>query len=176
MVSAPEFSRPVRINTLGSEPRGQRVEADEAEREALAKRFDLPGIARLAAEALLVRDGLDVVAEGCIEAEVTQSCVATGVPVETRIDAPFRLVFRPPPEQGRPDEEIELSGSELDTVFYEGDAIDLGEAAAETLALALDPYPRAPDADETLKAAGVKSEGEAGPFGALAGLKDKLKK
>lgn len=176
MVSAPEFSRPVRVDTLGSEPRRQRIEADEGERVALAKRFDLLGIGRLAAEALLARDGLDVTAEGRIEGEVTQSCVATGVPVEERIDAPFRLVFRPAPEEGRPDEEIELSPSELDVVFYEGDAIDLGEAAAETLALALDPYPRTPDAEEALRAAGVKTEAEAGPFGALAGLRDKLKK
>ena len=176
MVSALEFSRPVRVDTLGSEPRSQRIEADEGERAALAKRFDLPGIGRLAAEVLQARDGLDVTAEGRIEGEVTQSCVATGVPVEARIDAPFRLVFRTPPGEGRPEEEIELSQSELDVVFYEGGAIDLGEAAAETLALALDPYPRAPDADQALKAAGVKSEAEAGPFGALAGLRDKLKK
>jgi uncharacterized metal-binding protein YceD (DUF177 family) len=176
VVSAPEFSRPVRVDTLGSEPRGQRIEADEGERAALAKRFDLPGIARLAAEALLARDGLDVTVEGRIEAEVTQSCVATGIPVGARIEAPFRLVFRPPPEEGRPDEEMELTRSELDVVFYEGDAVDLGEAAAETLALALDPYPRTPNAEEALKAAGVKTEAEAGPFGALVGLKDKLKK
>ena len=65
---------------------------------------------------------------------------------------------------------------ELDVVFYDGAAIDLGEAVAETLVLSLDPYPRAPGAGETLKAAGVKSEEEAGPFGALVGLRDKLKK
>ena len=49
-------------------------------------------------------------------------------------------------------------------------AIDLGEVAAETMALALAPFPRGPGADAALKQAGVLSEGEAGPFGALAGL------
>jgi len=176
VVSAPEFSRPVLIDTLGAEPRGQRIEADRSEREALARRFGLARIARLAAEARLARDGLEATAEGRVEAEVTQVCVATGAPVEARIDAPFRIVFRPPPEEGRPDEEVELSRSELDVVFYRGAAIDLGEAAAETLALALDPYPRAPGAEQALRTAGVKSEAEAGPFAALASLRDKMKK
>jgi len=80
------------------------------------------------------------------------------------------------PAVGGPDEEVELSERELDLIFYDGTAIDLGEAVAETLALSLDPYPRAPNAEEALKAAGVKSEEEAGPFAALAGLRDKMKK
>lgn len=173
---APEFSRPVRIDTLGAEPRRLAIEADAAERSALAKRFGLPGIASLEASADLVRKGVEIVATGRLAASVTQSCVASGEPVEARVDEPFELVFRPGPEQGRPDEEVELSEAELDVVFYEGASIDLGEAVAESLALSLDPYPRSPDADAALKAAGVKSEEEAGPFSALAALKDKLKK
>jgi uncharacterized metal-binding protein YceD (DUF177 family) len=72
--------------------------------------------------------------------------------------------------------EHELGADDPDTMFLEGQNIDLGEAVAQSLGLALDPYPRVVDADERLKAAGVKSEEEAGPFGALAGLKDKLGK
>ena len=175
-MSAPEFSRPVRIDTLGSEPRTLAVEADEPEREALARRFGLVAIDRLTAEAALERKGEDVVATGRIEAAVTQSCVASGEPVQAAVDEPFELLFRPMPASGRPDEEVELSEGELDVIFYEGGAVDVGEAVAETLALSLDPYPRAPGSEEALKAAGVKSEEEAGPFGALASLRDKLKK
>jgi uncharacterized metal-binding protein YceD (DUF177 family) len=174
-VTGPEFSRPVRIDTLGAEPRSVALEAEAEERAALARRFGLRGIARLAAEAALVRRGEEVVATGRVEAAVTQSCVATGEPVEAKVDEPFELLFRPAPAADRPDE-VELSESELDVTFYEGGAIDLGEAVAETLALSLDPYPRAPGAEQALKAAGVKSEEEAGPFGALAGLRDKLAK
>ena len=87
-----------------------------------------------------------------------------------------RCCFRPQPEAGSADEEVELGEDELDVVFYDGAAVDVGEAVAETLSLSLDPYPRAPGAEEALKAAGVKSEEEAGPFAALAGLRDKLKK
>ena len=175
-MSTPEFSRTVRVDTLGAEPRTMALEAEEPERAALARRFGLVEIARLRAEAALDRRGMEVIARGRIDAQVTQSCAATGEPVPAVIDEPFELVFRPTPESGRPDEEIELSGGELDVIFYDGAAIDVGEAVAETLFLALDPYPRAPGAAEALKAAGVKSEEEAGPFGALAGLKDQLKK
>ena len=88
------------------------------------------------------------------------------------IDEPVALRFVEADDSGR--EEIELGRRRLDTIPYDGAAIDLGEAAAETMALALDPFPRGPGADRHCKAAGVVSEEEAGPFGALAGLKDKL--
>ena len=105
---------------------------------------------------------------------MTQSCVATGEPVEAEVDEPFDIVFRPQPDAAAPTRRSSSSESELDVVFYDGAAIDLGEAVAETLSLGLDPYPRAPDAEAALKAAGVKSEEEAGPFAALAALRDKL--
>jgi len=41
-------------------------------------------------------------------------------------------------------------------VFYDGASIDVGEAVAETLLLNLDPYPRAPGAEQALRAAGVR--------------------
>jgi uncharacterized metal-binding protein YceD (DUF177 family) len=174
-MTAPEFSRPVPLDTIGEAPRRIAIEADAAERAALAVRFGLVAIGWLAAEAELVRNGADVTATGRIEASVTQACVVTGAPVDARLDEAFSILFQPLPASG-PDEEIELGESELDVTFYEGGAIDLGEAAAETVALALDPYPRSPDAETALKVAGVQSEEEAGPFGALAALRDKLKK
>jgi uncharacterized metal-binding protein YceD (DUF177 family) len=172
-VSGSEFSRPVALDTLGEQPRRLAIAADADECAALARRFALVAIARLDADAVLVRTGEAVRARGTIGAEVTQSCVATGAPVPATLDAPFDIVFRHAGESA-PDAEIELDEDDLDVVFFEGGAIDLGEAAAETLALALDPYPRAPGADAALRAAGVKREDEAGPLGALAGLRDKL--
>ena len=71
-------------------------------------------------------------------------------------------------------EEVELSEDDCDVMEYSGQQIDLGEALAQTLFLALDPYPRAENADEFARKKGLKSEEEAGPFGALAELKDKL--
>jgi len=173
-VSAPEFSRPLRIDTLGTAPRRIEIVADEAERAALARRFGFVAIDRLEAEAAVAIRNETVTAQGALRAAVTQSCVATGEPVEEVVETPFAVEFRPHPHAG-PEEEIELQGGELDVVFYDGAAVDIGEAAAETLSLSVTPYPRAPGAEEHLREAGVKSEAEAGPFSALAGLKDKLK-
>lgn len=171
---APEFSRPIALDTLGEAPRKVAIEAGDAERAALAQRFGLLAIASLSAEAELHRDGDVITAKGRVRGEVTQSCVASGAPVPARVDEPFELAFRPEPAGAMSEEEVELGESEMDVVFYTGGAVDLGEAVAETLSLALDPYPRAPDADAALNAAGVKNEDEAGPFGALVGLRDRL--
>lgn len=173
-MTSPEFSRPIALDTLGEAPRQIEIEAGEAERAALSRRFDLMDIATLTTAMALVRRGDAVTATGRVEAAVTQSCIASGAPVAARIDEAFSIEFRPMPDAAVPDTEAELGEDELDVVFYEGASIDIGEAAAETLALALDPYPRAPDADAALKASGVKSEEEAGPFAALAALKGKL--
>ena len=172
-----EFSRSYRMDTLGEQPRAVAIEAGSEEREALARRFGLERIDALAAEARLSRGRDTVSAAGRVTAGIVQTCVATGEPVPARIDEEFRIEFRPQPEVGA-EEEIELSESELDVVFYDGAAIDLGEAVAETVALALDPYPRSPGAEAALREAGVKSEEEArleaSPFAALKGLKDRL--
>jgi uncharacterized metal-binding protein YceD (DUF177 family) len=174
-MTAPEFSRLVRADTLGEAPRRLSVEAGEEERAGLARRFALVGIARLGAEVALTRKGDEIGLSGTLAAAVTQTCVATGEPVEALVQAPFEILFKPQPEADG-GEEVELSESELDVVFYGGGAIDIGEAVAESLALNLDPYPRALGAEQALKAAGVKSEEQAGPFGALAELRDKLNK
>lgn len=172
----PEFSRLARIDTLGEGGRAMAVEADPAERAALAKRFGLIALDALSAEAALRREGDVVFAEGRIKAAVVQACVATGGPVPAAIDEPFVLRFVP--EGTDAGEELELDAEDFDTIDYQGGAVDLGEAVAETLALSLDPFPRAADADAVLKAAGVLSEDEvvAGPFAVLKGLKDKLPK
>ena len=98
----------------------------------------------------------------------------TEAPVPATIDEPVALRFVAHAESA-PDE-IELSEDDCDTVPIEGSAIDLGEAAAETMALALDPFPRAPGAAAALREAGVLSEEEARPAGALAGLREALER
>ena len=166
-----EFSRPERVDTIGDRPREVRIAATEAERAALARRFALIAIDRLEAQFTLRREADAIVAEGRVGAAVTQACAASGVPLAATVDEPVALRFV---DDDVPDDELELSGDALDTLPIEGGAIDLGEAAAETMALALDPFARAPDADAVLAAAGVIGEDAAGPFGGLADLKRKL--
>ncbi len=155
---------------------GARIElvAGEAERGELAGRLGLLALDRLDAHVVLSRDGPRVRACGRVKAVLDQACVATGEPVRCHLDEPFEVIFVPEPRAGQPDEEIELTGDELDTMFHDGRTIDLGAAVSDSLALALDPYPRSPAAEAALHQAGVISEEEAGPFAALAALKGKL--
>ena len=157
---------------------GDRIDlsADEEERASVVDRLALQSLDRLDAHAMLSRDGLKVRATGRLKAALEQSCVATGDPVPALLDEPFELLFVPEPGTARADEEVELGEGDLDTVFHDGSAIDLGGAITDTLALALDPYPRSAGADAALKEAGVLTEEEASPFAALAALKEKLGK
>ena len=156
---------------------GERVDwvADEADRAVVAERLGLVSRDRREAHAALDCEGARVRAAGRLKASVAQSCAASGEPVPAHVDEAFDLLFLPEPK-GRPDEEMELGGEELDVVFHDGAAIDLAGAIADTLALSLDPFPRGPNADSALKAAGVLSEDQAGPFAALEALKGKLGK
>jgi uncharacterized metal-binding protein YceD (DUF177 family) len=158
--------------TLDSIRDGDRIDlsADGAQRDAIARRLGLVSLSSFKAHAALQRDKLDVHARGRVVAALEQACEVTGDPVAQHIDEPFDLLFTPAPKDEQP-EEIELSESECETIFYEGRNLDLGTALVDTLALALDPYPRSAGADAALKEAGVLSESAAGPFAALAKLK-----
>lgn len=145
------------------------LQADEAERQAVAERLLLPSLGRFDAHVAISRDGERVQASGRIRAQLEQSCVATGEPVPASIDEPFDLLFLPEPAAAA-EEEVELREDDLDIVFHDGAAIDLGAALADTLALALDPYPRCADADAALREAGVLTEEQASPFAVLARL------
>lgn len=166
-----EFSRFERLDAIGGEERTVTMVADAGERAALAERFGLLSVEKLEGEFAIRRDGAGVAARGRVRAAVVQACVATGDPIDATVDETVALLFV---ESSVHDEEVELDPNALDTLEIENGGIDLGEAAAETMVLALDPFPRSDRAEVALKKAGVLSESEAGPFGALAGLKAKL--
>ena len=176
MVSAhPEFSRPIPLSEIGIASKSRHIVADESERKALARRFGLLSLDGLEADIFLQPEGSGYYAEGTLKGAAKQACVATGEPVPAQLEEPFRIRFIA--ETGFDEEsEVELDAEDCDTLFHDGRTIDLGEAVAQSFALALDPFPRSANADAALKAAGVKDESAAGPFGALAALKDKLGK
>ncbi|AQR74479.1 DUF177 domain-containing protein [Sphingomonas sp. LM7] len=172
----PEFPRLHRLDQIGVGETRVDIEASAEERAALARRFDIVGIDRLTARFTLRSDAIGILATGHLSAAVTQTCGVTGDLLPADIDENFAIRFLSEPRQDETHDEVELAEEDLDTVFYTGSALDLGEAAAETLALALDPFPRSPRAAEVLRQAGVITEEEAAPLGALAGLKDLLGK
>lgn len=165
----PEFSRPIDRRLLTARP--VRLEANADEREALAKRFGLVAIERLAAEAELVADGDAVDARGRLLAEIVQNCAVSGEDLPVSIDEP--LVLRFVSEQAVEEEEVELEENELDEIPFDGDVFDFGEAVAQSLSLAIDPYAVGPNAEQARKEAGLSDETASGPFAALAALKKK---
>jgi uncharacterized metal-binding protein YceD (DUF177 family) len=164
------FAHHVRLDQIRD---GERLDlvADEAERRSIAERLGLLRLDRLEAHVMLSPTGPAVRVEGRIAAALEQSCVVTGEPVAAHVDEPFALLFTPEPETAGAEEDIELAEEDCDVVFYDGAAIDLGSAIADTLALSIDPYPRTAGAGAALKEAGVLTEEQASPFAALAALK-----
>lgn len=163
----PEFSRPIDRHRI---PAGLlTLTATEAECAALAKRFALVSVERLAATVTLVDDGAAVTATGLLSAAIVQSCAVSGEDLPVKIDEPFTLRFVP--EQAPLGDEIELEASALDEIPYEGETFDLGEELAQTLGLAIDPYAEGPNADRIRREAGLGDEASSGPFAALAALK-----
>jgi uncharacterized metal-binding protein YceD (DUF177 family) len=154
-------------------PSGRRVDlsAEAGEREALARRFDLPGIGALSASLdLRPEPGGAIRARGTLRAEVVQSCIVTLEPVPGRVEAPVDL--RLLPDGREPADEDPDSPDEIESP---GDVADLGEAVAEQLALALDPYPRAPGAELPAGAVDPEEPDDAparpNPFAVLKGMR-----
>lgn len=149
----PEFSRPFRAHEVGGLTRQQMIEAGGDERDALAARFGLIGLDRLTAAFELRREAAGIRVTGQVHAGGDQACVATAEPVPFLITDTVNLLLT----ESRPEgDEIELADSDLDTEPLDGDVIDLGEIAAQALALALDPYPR-----RAARAPGVLTEEQA---------------
>lgn len=172
MTAAPEFSRIVRADQVRRMSAETHIEADAAEREALVRRFGLSSLDQLEADYGLSEEKDTILARGHMRAVLAQPCVATGEPVPETIDTEFSLRFVVEADEELPVDE-ELDAQDVDTIGYDGQAIDMGEAVAETMALAMTPFPRSSNADAVLKKAGVLSEEQASPFAALLALKDK---
>jgi uncharacterized metal-binding protein YceD (DUF177 family) len=174
-MTAPEFSHRVPVEKLSTHAQQLEIEADAAQRAALAARFDLIAVDRLVGRLELARRGRGALVEGVLEASVVQRCVVSGEPVPALISEPLQLHFEP---QADLEGDIELAPEALDTLPVDDGLIDLGEALAQSLLLALDPYPRASDevlarvrahllSEEEADARAAAAKAEASPFARL---------
>ena len=127
-MTAAEFCRPERLETIGTVERSVSIMATEAERAALAKRFGLLSVDRLEAAFRVRAEAAGIVARGSVSAAVVQACSVTDEPLPVKVTEDVALRFVD--EDHASTDEIELSEDALDTMFYSGPAIDLGEAAA----------------------------------------------
>jgi uncharacterized metal-binding protein YceD (DUF177 family) len=152
----PEFSRVVKVSLIEADSAGMTVqhEADEGEREALTRRFDLMGLPAFGftAELKHTRTGNGFRLTGHIAADVIQCCVVTLEPVTEHFDEDFEILLFD--EGDQPDEAANIE-EEYET--FSNDLIDLGEIAAVELALSLNPYPRNADAESDMIGPGAVS-------------------
>lgn len=131
--------------------------ADAAERAAVAAVLAIADVEALAVEARL--EAVDGVfrCRGEVCARVVQACVVTGEAVAQDVAAPFErfLIVGTPP---RDEAAIAVDPNERDIDYLDEPVVDLGAIAVEELALALEPYPRAPDADAVLAACNAATD------------------
>jgi uncharacterized metal-binding protein YceD (DUF177 family) len=175
---ASEFTEVIEVDEIPSKGLQMHLKADKDQRAALAQRFDILAVDSLSADCRLtmLAGGPMVQMQGTILAVVQQSCVVTQTPLTQSLRVPISLEFAP---ASMVDENVELTLEDADPpdVILDG-KIDVGDAVAQQLALALDPYPRQEGVDLDLvldelpagrKALLDRSEKE-NPFAALAGL------
>ncbi|MGD9510671.1 MAG: DUF177 domain-containing protein [Geminicoccaceae bacterium] len=146
-----EFSRPLAPEHVPLEGTSVHLAASAAECGLLARRFELVDLTRLEGDVRVVpMAGVDTLhVSGHLSADVVQSCVVTLDPVSARVETDFdRLFSRDVPDEVEGEVEIDPEAEAPEPLV--GGMLDLGEILAEELSLALDPYPRSPEADRLL--------------------------
>jgi len=175
---APILDAVIRVDHLPPEGREIEVLANAEQRAAIAERLEISAVDHLEAKLGITRfrGGMRVLGE--VKARTVQPCVITFVPVLQDIQEPIDRIFLPASEgpktsTSHPEVFVDLEGDIPD--HFEGNEVDLSELIIETVALALDPYPRAEGA--SLDQIGVPlDDDEASPFASLKSLLDPDKK
>jgi uncharacterized metal-binding protein YceD (DUF177 family) len=146
------WSVPITVAQIPDTGLHRDFEADQEAREAMAEVAGLREV--LSASASLdvtPQTGGRVHVTGHVRARIGQTCVVTLDPIENEIDEPIDLVFAPP-EQIPDLSDLVDEAAETDAEIPDppepiiNGVIDLGRLATDALFLAVDPYPRRPDA------------------------------
>jgi len=168
------WSVPVTVAQIPEAGLHRDIEAGAAAREAMAEVAGLREI--LSARAALdvtPKSGGRVHVAGHVRARIGQTCVVSLDPIDSDIDEPIDLIFAPPeqiPQLADLVDEAAASGAEIPDPpepIVNG-VIDLGRLATDALFLAIDPYPRRPDA--VFEPPVVAADPEDHPFAALKAL------
>lgn len=140
----PEFTHFVAVDKIPALGLDIALEANEAQRHALAKRFDLVDVPKLAAQLHVsqARAGEAFSVSGTMIADIIQTCVVTLEPLPAHIERDISVLFVFEEALNVGDQVIQ---AEMDTEDIEpiaGGRIDLGELVSQHLGISLDPYPR----------------------------------
>ena len=174
MNAADPWRVPVIVTQIPDDGLHRAFEATEAARAAMAETAGLREIMSARASFdLKLKSGGRVHITGQVRARVGQTCVVTLDPIENEIDELIDVMFAPAEqvpslsalvdEAAGSDEEI----PDPPEPIING-VIDLGRLATDALFLAVDPYPRRPDAVFELPAETIDPADH--PFAALKAL------
>jgi uncharacterized metal-binding protein YceD (DUF177 family) len=177
-----EFSRLVRVADVPSSGLVKTFAATPAERAALADRLGVLEIRLLEGDVAIRPHGRAGIAiAGTFRAEVAQACVVTLEPVEQSLSGEFSARYLPEAEAARLHGGNRVEEGEL-VLSAEGDdppetmedgRIDFGEAVAQHLSLALDPFPRKEGVSIPEINNPEEKSARPSPFAVLKGLRDK---
>lgn len=138
--------------------------ASDKELKSLATRFDFLDVLSLTAELTICKSAPDCwYVTGKLRGLVVQACSSTGVPLREIVD--FMIEERYVRSVGN-QEEVEVYVGAAEPL--ENETINIGELLAQSLAIAVSPWPRAPEAPETYTSG---EELPDHPFAGLAALK-----
>ncbi|MBL4907618.1 MAG: DUF177 domain-containing protein [Sneathiella sp.] len=151
-----EFIRWVDVERLGREPIVFSIVASDEERANLVTRLAIVDMPTLTASGSLNRmaDKSLIELTGTLEAEVTQSCVISLEPVAQKIEEKFTVCYTFDKVEANAEDAdyvVSLDEKDLPELILEG-RIDVVQAIVEQIALAMDPYPRAQDTENTKNA------------------------
>lgn len=169
----PEFSRLVDVSDFeDGDSEVHELLADESERAALAGRFGLASLDRLAAEVALIRRGRQTIARARVVARAEQMCVVSLEPIEASFDVNFEVAFDPDVRATGEFDEFDgpRPGADDPPEPLVDGAIDLGEMVAERFGLLLDPYPRKAGAEVDPRYTSDSGRARENPFEVLKGL------
>lgn len=171
-----EFGATLRLVNAADGPAKFSGAAKDAELTAIAERLGLARVAEFKLDATLTRlpEGDVYRVDGEARMRADQVCVVALEPFEAAIETMFEEHLTTVPAKAT-GEDIEAES--LDIELLEGETVDLGELALQHIAMAIDPYPRGPDADAAT-ADSPESDADSGDDGTrrpFAGL-DKLLK
>jgi uncharacterized metal-binding protein YceD (DUF177 family) len=168
-MTKPVFSRPVAVASVPPAGDVRRFEANEAERAAIASAFRLASVERFVVDVRMSADGQGgLTLQGAFDSDLHPVCVVTLEAFPQSLREPFTLRFVAPSlARTRTDEDFDLDSDDPPETVENG-VVDIGEAALEFFALALDPYPRKPGAEFTFE---PPHDAPENPFAALSALK-----
>jgi uncharacterized metal-binding protein YceD (DUF177 family) len=164
----------IRIDSMPAEGRTLRLVVEPAEREAIAAQLELSQLNALVISAHVSRFRGGLQLDGKLEARLVQPCVVTLEPVYQTLEEPLERVFLPVNKRRHDSQSeilVDVEGEDMPD-YFDGNEIDLSEVIIETLALAIDPYPRAPGAGTAIPTGDPINEDES-PFARLKALKDR---